>query len=86
MIVKEFEDIYFYLPRNLTNRAVTISILSFDDFVSDRALNHMTFGFDFPIYCYADSIDDLSDSCGSLLMISLDVLSGYHQFRVRESD
>lgn len=49
-------------------------------------MNGITFGFKFPIPRCADSIEDLSDSCGSFSIISLDTWSGYHQIRYRRSD
>ena len=42
-------------------------------YVSYRFLNSITLIFEFPILRYADSIEDLSDSRGSLSVISLDV-------------
>ena len=48
-------------------------------FVSYRALNSITFPFQFPIPHCADSIENLGDSCGPVYTISLDTRSGYHQ-------
>ena len=53
---------------------------------SYRPLNRITLGLEFPVPRCVDSIEDLSDSRGSLSMISLDARSGYHQNRVRDSD
>ena len=50
-----------------------------------RSLNRTTLNFELHIHSYAESVEDLGDSCDSLSMISLDSQSGYHQIRVRES-
>ena len=64
---------------------------SIDDFiwrlcVSCRPLNIITRSFEYPIPRCADSIEDLGDSCGKLMIISLDARSGYHQISVRFCD
>ena len=64
---------------------------SIDDFiwrlcVSYRPLNIVTRSFEYPILRCADSIEDLVDSCGRLMIISLDARSGYHQIGVRSCD
>ena len=55
-------------------------------YVSYRTLNAITFGFEFLIPRYADSIEDLGDSCDSLSIIFLITWGGYHQIRGQESD
>ena len=52
--------------------------------VSYRPLNSITRSFEYPIPHCVDSIDDISDSRGSLTMISLDICSEYHQVKVRQ--
>ena len=54
--------------------------------VSYRALNSITLPFQFPTPRCADSIEDLSDSCGPVYTTSLDTRSGYHPIGVRKSD
>ena len=56
---------------------------SIDDFiwrlcVSYRPLNIVTRSFEYPIPRCADSIEDIGNSCGKLMIISLDTRSGYH--------
>ena len=52
--------------------------------VSYRPLNSITRSFEYPISHCVDSIDDISDSRGSLTMISLDTCSEYHQVTIRQ--
>ena len=42
--------------------------------------------FEFPIYRYADSIEDFGDFSGRMYFISLDARSDYHQIRMRRRD
>lgn len=51
--------------------------------VSYSSLNNITRSFEYHIPRYSNGIKDLSDSCGSLSMISLDAHCGCYQVKVR---
>ena len=55
-------------------------------YVSYRPLNSITRSFECPILRCVNSIEDISNSCGSFSMISFDARSGYHQAKVQSCD